>query len=166
VPLLAIQAGKLLAPRLLKALQRALLLAEKRSLKMRSMGLIRGSVCLLLGSLAVACGSGREVEVTGEVAAPASLTLSGPIRVEFIDIVDETDPAQNEVVHDVELAAPGSFAEKVSLEGDKLMVRAINDSNGDGACSAGEAWAQTEAEIAEDDTIQPLTITLGTAACP
>jgi len=133
---------------------------------MKSMGVIRGCVCLLLGSLAMACSSGRDVEVTGDVQAPAGVTLSGPIRVEFIDIVDEDDAAQNEVVHDVELAAPGSFAEKVSLEGDKLMVRAINDSDGDGACSPGEAWAETEAEIAEDDTIPPLTITLGTAACP
>jgi hypothetical protein len=114
----------------------------------------------------MACSSGREVEVTGDVAAPSSVTLSGPIRLEFIDIVDEADESQNAVVHDVELAAPGSFAEKVSLEGDKLMVRAINDSNGDGACSAGEAWAETEAEIAEDDTIPPLMLTLGTLACP
>src|SRR5690349_7027910 len=99
---------------------------------MRCMGLIRGSACLLLGSLALACSSGREVEVTGEVAAPASVTISGPIRVEFIDIVDDAEGAENEVVHDVELAAPGSFTEKVSLEGDKVLVRAINDTDGNG----------------------------------
>ena len=69
---------------------------------MRSMGLIRGAVCVLLGPLAMACSSGREVEVTGEVAAPSSVTLSGPIRVEFIDIVDAEDQAQNEVVHELD----------------------------------------------------------------
>ena len=133
---------------------------------MRRMGLIRGSACLLLGSLAMACSSGREVEVKGEVAAPASVTISGPIRVEFIDVLDDADGAQNDVVHDVELDSPGSFAEKVSLEGDKVLVRAINDTDGNGACSSGEAWAQTEAEIADDDTIAPLTITLGASPCP
>jgi len=133
---------------------------------MRSMGLMRCLTCVLLGSLALACSAGREVEVSGEVAAPASVMTTGPILVEFIDIVDDSPEAENEVVHSLELSAPGSFAEKVSLEGDKVLVRAINDKDGNGACSAGEAWAQTEAEIAADDTIEPLTITLANAACP
>lgn len=122
--------------------------------------------CVLLGSLAVACSSGREVEVTGEVAAPSSVTLSGPIRVEFIDLLDDSDSAENEVVHSVELSAPGAFAEKVSLEGEKVLIRAINDADGNGACSAGEAWAEVEAEIADDDTVTPVTVTLASAACP
>ncbi len=95
--------------------------------------------------------------------APASLTVEGKIRVEFIDVIDADD---REVVHSVDLDAPGSFDEKVALEGGSVLVRAIADSDGDGACSAGESWAEVEVEIAEDDTIEPVSLTLAEAACP
>jgi hypothetical protein len=133
---------------------------------MKSMGWSGLSMCVLLGSLLAACSSGREVEVTGEVTAGSSSANGGPIRIEFIDIVDEAAEAENEVVHSVELTGPGAFAEKVSLEGEKVLVRAILDADESGACSAGETWAEAEASVADDDTVQPLTITLSAAACP
>jgi hypothetical protein len=127
-------------------------------------GVVRASVVLTTALLA-GCGSSREVEVKGEVQAPSSIAVQGAIRVEFIDVTgDET--ADSEVVHSVELTTPGAFDEKVSLEGDKVLVRAINDSNDDGECSAGEAWGEAEAEIGEDDTVVPLTLTLANAPCP
>jgi hypothetical protein len=88
---------------------------------MRSMGL-GVVVCVVLGTLVVGCSAGRDVEVTGEVAAPSSVTLSGPIKLEFIDVVDDADEADNEVVHSVELNGPGAFAETVSVQGSKLLV--------------------------------------------
>jgi hypothetical protein len=132
---------------------------------MRSMGL-GVVVCVVLGTLVVGCSAGRDAEVTGEVAAPSSVTLSGPIKLEFIDVVDDADEAENEVVHSVELNGPGAFAETVSVQGSKLLVLAINDRDGDGACSAGEAWGEAEAEIGDDDSVSPVTLTLGAAGCP
>jgi hypothetical protein len=120
-------------------------------------------VVVMLSLAATACSSGRDVEVKGEVSAPASLTIDGKIRVEFVDVIDDED---REVVHSVELDAPGSFDEEVALEGDKVLVRAIADSDGDGACSAGESWAEIEVPIAEDDTIEPVSLTLAETACP
>ena len=121
------------------------------------------AVCLL-GASVVACSSSREVEVTGEVTAPSSVSLQGGILVDFLDIVDEEEAPKS--VATANLNAPGPFTQKGDFEGDKILVRAINDKNGDGACSAGEAWAEAEAPIADDDTVAPVKLTLGTAACP
>lgn len=132
---------------------------------MKSMALMRGgvfAVALVMCFLATACSSGHEVEVTGEVTAP-SLTLDAKIHVDFVDVIAEGD---EEVAHTIELEAPGSFAEKVSLEGDTVMVRAILDKNGDGACSSGEPWASAEATISADDTVEPVSLVLEAKACP
>ena len=65
----------------------------------------------------------------------------------------------------MELQAPGDFKETVALEGNKLIVRAIDDRDGDGKCTAGEAWGETEAEVI-DDKVEAVSLSLGTAACP
>jgi hypothetical protein len=46
-----------------------------------------------------------------------------------------------------------------------VLVRAIDDRNGDGECSAGEAWGETEAEVV-DNKVEAVAISLGTGACP
>ncbi|HEV8245737.1 MAG TPA: hypothetical protein VGP93_08210 [Polyangiaceae bacterium] len=120
---------------------------------------------VLVASLLAGCGSGREVEVKGEVTAPATLAVQGMIIVDFLDVTGDGD-SKAEVVRSVELDAPGSFAEKVSLEGDRVIVRAIDDADGDGACTAGEAWAEAQADVATDDTVEPVTLTLSNAPCP
>ncbi len=131
---------------------------------MSQMAKVRGfGVLVVLSFVAAACSSGRDVEVKGEVIAPASLSLDGKILVEFVDVIDVEN---REVVDSVELDAPGSFVEEVALEGDKVLVRAIADADGDGACSAGESWAEVEVTIAEDDTIEPVSLTLADTACP
>ena len=53
----------------------------------------------------------------------------------------------------------------MALEGNKLIVRAIDDRDGDGKCTAGEAWGETEAEVI-DDKVEAVSLSLGTAACP
>jgi hypothetical protein len=124
-------------------------------------------VCALsaLGALGlVGCGSDREVAVTGSVSAPASTTVSGPILLEFSDVVDAE--AQPKSVLTSRLDALGSFTETVSVEGDKVRVRAVVDTDGDGACSAGELWAESDATIKDDDTVDPVTLTLGHEPCP
>jgi hypothetical protein len=126
--------------------------------------ILKLAVVCVFGASAVACASSREVEVTGEVAAPAGVSVQGAILVDFLDIVDEEEAPKSVVT--ATLSAPGPFTQKGDFEGDKILVRAINDKNGDGACSAGEAWAETEAPIGDDDSVEPVKLTLGTSACP
>jgi hypothetical protein len=44
-------------------------------------------------------------------------------------------------------------------------VRAIDDRNGDGTCTDGEAWAEVEATVADDDTVEPVKLELTNAPC-
>jgi hypothetical protein len=108
------------------------------------------------------CASEREVEVTGSVSA--SEAVSAPIKLDFLDVVDD-DEAPTSVLTN-ELAAPGAFTQTVSVSGDKVRVRAVVDDDGDGACSAGELWAEVDALINDDDTVDPVTLTLGHEPCP
>jgi hypothetical protein len=118
-----------------------------------------------MGMMAVAslgsfgCGSSRDVEVSGDVAAPTS--AQGKIVVEFYDNHDDKWTQ----VHSIELAKAGSFSEKVSLEGDQVRVRAIADSDGNGACTAGEAWQQIDADVSKDDKAS-VSLSLAATACP
>lgn len=120
----------------------------------RMLGLSLVSALALFG-----CSSSRDVEVTGQVSAPA--TAQGEILVEFFDIVD----SENTSVHSIELAEPGAFSEQVPLEGDTLLVRAVADANGDGKCTNGELWDEIEAEIGSDDTASA-TLSLHAGDCP
>ncbi len=121
------------------------------------------TTALLGASLLAGCSSGRDVKVTGEVTAPASVAVQGKIHVDFMDLADSENP---EVAQTAELDQLGAFEETVSLEGDKVLVRAINDTDGNGACTEGEAWAEAEVEIADDDTATVPALTLSNAACP
>ncbi len=111
------------------------------------------------------CSSSRDVQVSGQVSAPAS-GVQGEILVEFFDLTGEGDALERTSVHSIQLASPGAFDEKISVEGEKIAVRAINDTNGDGACSSGEAWAETEAEIGEEDRVEGLALQLALQPCP
>jgi hypothetical protein len=122
-----------------------------------------GWVCLALN--AAACSSGRDVEVSGKVTAPSNLTVGDKLAVDFIDVVGEGDTVEKSVAHSMELQTLGDFKETVALEGEKVIVRAIDDKNDDGKCSAGEAWGEIEADIVEDK-VEAVTLTLGTAPCP
>jgi hypothetical protein len=124
---------------------------------------VAGWVCLALNALA--CSSGRDVEVSGKVTAPSSLMVGDKLTIEFLDVVGEADTAERSVAHSMELQALGDFKETVALEGDKVIVRAIDDRNDDGKCSAGEAWGETEAAIVADK-VEAVTLLLGNAPCP
>jgi len=65
-----------------------------------------------------------------------------------------------------QIDAVGDFTQKVSVSGDKVRVRAVVDMNNDGVCSAGELWAETDAPIKDDDTVDPVALTLGHTPCP
>jgi hypothetical protein len=50
--------------------------------------------------------------------------------------------------------------------GDRLIARAIDDRNRDGACSAGEAWAEVETAINDDDSTDAIALVLSAEPCP
>src|SRR5262245_10392504 len=135
---------------------------------MKKMMLEIAPVALIaIASLVAGCSSGRSVEVTGEVKAAASVTLTGPIAIQFFEVAAEGEDAATEPLKEIELAAPGTFTETVEgVEGDKIRIVAIDDTDKDGACTEGEAWAEVEAAVAEDGTIQAVTLELALAACP
>jgi len=116
------------------------------------------------GVLAAGCSESREVEVAGEVSAPATVQVEGPILIDFLDVLGEDEEPKS--VHQVTLETLGSFKETVELEGDTVRVRAINDVDGDGACTEGEAWGEADAPISDDDTVEPIKLELTNDPCP
>jgi hypothetical protein len=65
------------------------------------------------------------------------------------------------------LERAGAFSKKVSLEGDRVRVFALMDTDKDGKCSAGEAWATMDVSIQEDDTgAAAAVLELKATACP
>lgn len=122
-----------------------------------------GCVCLALSALG--CSAGRDVEVSGKVTAPSSLSVGNKLAIDFLDVVGEGTQTEKSIAHSTEREGLGDFDETVALEGDKVIVRAIDDRDGNGQCTAGEAWGQTEANIV-DNRVEALTLTLGNAPCP
>jgi hypothetical protein len=122
-----------------------------------------GLVCFAF--VAVGCSSARDVEVSGKVTAPSSLAVGDKVVIDFIDVVGAGADAKQSVAHTTQLASLGDFKETVALEGDQVLIRAIDDRDGNGACSAGEAWGETRAEI-QDGKAAATSLLLGTTACP
>lgn len=119
----------------------------------------------LLAFGVVGCSSARDVEVSGKVSAPSSLTVGDKVVVDFIDVVGEGSEEERTVAHVSQLSKLGEFKETVPLEGDRVLIRAIDDRDGNGECSAGEAWGEVQAEISENK-VEAASLTLSTAACP
>ena len=118
----------------------------------------------MVGCVLAGCSGSREVEVKGEVTAPASVSVQGEVLVDFFDVVNEDDAPKS--VSRIVLDEPGPFTQKAELEGDTVRVRALNDRDGDGKCTEGEAWAEVDAPIGDDDSVAPITLTLANQACP
>lgn len=113
---------------------------------------------LSAAALSLGCSASRDVEVTGQVSSAAQ----ADIVLEFFDVND----GEKTSVHTAKAEADGSFKATVSLEGDEVLVRAVADADGDGACSAGEQWGEASAKIEDDKLAEPLDIILGATACP
>ena len=111
--------------------------------------------------MCVGCGSTREVAIKGQVASNA--TVEGPIAVQFFDLVETEKPS---LVHSIKLDKLAAFEEKASLQGNEVLVRAINDRDGNGACSAGEPWAEVRSPIKDDETVDAVSLELTAAPCP
>ena len=120
---------------------------------------------ILSAALVFACSSARDVEVTGEVTAAVG-TTPAKIHVEFFDMAGEGDTLEKNSIQAIELTAPGSFKETVPVEGEKLLVRAIADDDGDGKCTAGEAWAEQQLSVKADGTVEAAKLQLAVQDCP
>ena len=129
---------------------------------LRSM-IVRSAFLSVLAFEIAGCSSGRDVEVTGSVSAAQSVQVQGPIVLQFLDVV--ADDQTPEVAHTMKLDALGPFSQKVPLEGKQVIVRAINDKDGNGACTNGEAWVDVRAEISTDDKVGPVALALVSAEC-
>jgi hypothetical protein len=105
------------------------------------------------------CSGSEEYEISGEVKAAAT---AGAITVEFFEV----DGEEHESLKRIELAAPGSFKEKVEATTDaRLLVRAIADADDNGACTEGELWDEAEA-TPKDGKVAPVVLELTAATCP
>ncbi len=129
---------------------------------MNSMRLMMVSLVAL--GLAAGCSSAREIEVTGEVSS--AQTPNGPISLEFFEQAKDDESAERVSVHQIELDEPGAFAETIEVAEDLVIAYALVDEDGDGQCSDGELWAEAQQEVAEDDTLEPLTLALAAEPCP
>lgn len=113
----------------------------------------------------VAGCSGQEVETSGQVAAAPGVTTQGAIKIDIYDVIDESKPEEN-LLATVTLDKPGAFEKKVTASGSKVRFFALADANGDGKCSAGEAWAQASHDVGDKGEIKGVTLTLAAQACP
>jgi hypothetical protein len=117
----------------------------------------------LLMCLELGCGSSREVEIKGQVGSAATVAIDGPIAIQFFDVLDAEKPS---LVHSITLDRVAAFDEKASLQGEEVLVRAINDRDRNGACSAGEPWVEVRVPVKDDNSVDPVTLQLAAAPCP
>jgi hypothetical protein len=125
---------------------------------MRSNQLFVLALALPLFASLSACSAARDVEIKGTVSADH---VHGAIFVEFYDVQEDAVVR----IDTLTLAEPGVFRASVPLEGDKVLVRAIDDADGNEACTSGEQWWEVKATIKHGE-IPPLGFPLQEAPCP
>ncbi len=121
-------------------------------------------ITLFSAAALAGCTPTQEVEVTGEITS--AQTVAGPIALEFFEIAQDDEEAERESVHEVELDGLGSFTETVEVAEDaNIIVFALEDANGDGACTDGELWAEAEITPNDDGTVDAVALALIAASC-
>lgn len=93
------------------------------------------------------CSSAEEVHLTGSVSS----SLVGPIHVEIFELAADGEGASADPILELDLEAPGAIDARPEVEGDRLIVRATQDVDGDGACSEGDAWSESTAQVLRSD---------------
>jgi hypothetical protein len=111
------------------------------------------------------CSDAEEFEVAGEVTAAQA--VAGPISLEFFELDGSDTEAERESVLQVELAELGAFTQMVEVSPDNTIIaHALVDDDGDGACSAGELWAEAEVTPNDDGTVDAIALALTAGPCP
>jgi hypothetical protein len=131
---------------------------------MHHRSLLVPAALLGLGLFMGGCSSSREVQVTGNVTAAQGVT-SGKVLLDFYDVQGEGSDLKLTSVGTANLDTVGPFTQKVNLEGENVVVRAIIDTNGDAQCNDGEAWGEQKVAITDDKADAAIEITTQ-ATCP
>jgi len=121
-------------------------------------------ITLFSAAALAGCTATQEVEVTGEITS--AQTVAGPITLEFFEIAQDDEEAERESVHKVELDGLGEFAETVEVAEDaNIIIMALEDADGDGACTDGELWAEVEVTPKDDGTVDAVALDLTADTC-
>ena len=128
-------------------------------------GMLAPVALLVLAWALPGCSSSRDVEVKGSVSAASNAVIEDKVVVQFFDVIAEGEEQELSNVHSKAIGKPGAFSETISVEGDSVLVRAIDDVDGDGACTEGEAWSEAIAGIKDDDTVDPVALELDAKPC-
>ena len=116
-------------------------------------------------AMMVGCSNAEPFEVTGEVSS--TQTVSGPIAVEFFEVDLADEEAERESILEVTVDGLGPIAETVEADPElTIIAHGLVDADGDGACTEGELWGETELTKNEDGTVAAFVINLTNAACP
>ena len=119
-------------------------------------GLLKLLVPFVTFAALPACGSARDVDVSGTVAETANTKPGGPIRLQFYEPADSSDAAPVAPVlkldDSISMNAAGTFDEKVSMQGKQLYVVGFVDTDGSGSCTDGESWGEAIVPVGTDDT--------------
>ena len=124
--------------------------------------MVVGTMCLAFS--AGGCSGNRDVEVSGKLTAANSVSVGDRVVVDFFDVLEEGSVGETPDSHRVVLSGLGEFKQTVSLEADQVDIRALDDKNGDGLCSEGEAWGRVTAPI-EKDKATGVTLMLEAQPC-
>ncbi|MBI4704465.1 MAG: hypothetical protein HY744_25460 [Deltaproteobacteria bacterium] len=129
---------------------------------MKTQALALASLFVLV--MAAGCSTARELEVTGEVTSAQA--IAHPITLEFFEVQKDAPDAERVSVKKVELAKAGAFTETIEASEDVIIAHALVDADGDGACTAGELWAEAQQEAKEDGTLAAFQLALEAKPCP
>jgi hypothetical protein len=127
-----------------------------------------GSRSLALATILLgfaACSNAKSYDIEGQVTSVAAVDGKIALEVFQIDTVDGKTTRAS--VFKTTLDKIGPFKEKVDLSpGAKALVRAVADKDGDGVCSAGEAWAEAQIDKLDDTKANTVSLALAANACP
>jgi hypothetical protein len=115
---------------------------------------------------AVGCAGGRDVEVSGKVSASEGVSVGERLVIDFIDTLPEGSEDETPTKHRRVLHGLGEFKETVSLESDQVELWALDDRDGDGLCTEGEAWGRVPSAPIVNDRAEGITLTLLDQHCP
>jgi hypothetical protein len=121
---------------------------------------------LIAGAMMMtACSNAEPVDVSGELTSSES--IDSPILVDFFEVDAEDSAAERESVFQVTVDGLGPIAETVEADPElTLIAHALVDDDGDGACTEGEIWGETELTRNEDGTIAEFVVDLKAQPCP
>jgi len=129
---------------------------------------VQNSMLVILGVAlgAVGCVGGRDVEVSGKVTAPEGVSVEETLIVDFIDTLPEGSVGETPSRHRRLLHGLGEFKETVSLEADQVELWGLDDRDGNGHCTQGEAWGRVPSAPIENNRAAGITLILHAQPCP